>query len=148
MKKSVLKITAFSLLVAALALSSGQALGQETKKEGKGKKAAAVAEGEKAAKKQGVIPFRGKIGAVDKSAKTITVGERTFTVADDTRIMKAGKKAELGEAAVGEEVGGSYKKTDDGKLVLQMLRIGPKPEGTAEGKGEAKKEGGKKKKNP
>jgi hypothetical protein len=149
MKKSILKIAVFTLLVAAVATS--QAFGQETKKEGKGKKAeVAAATTEKAPNKQGVIPFRGKIGAVDKTAKTITVGERTFQVTSETKIAKGEKPATLDDAAVGEEIRGSYKKTDDGKLIAQRVSIGPKPEakgeGKSEAKGEAKKEGGKKEK--
>ena len=141
MKKSILKIAMFSLLAAALAVPSSQAFGQEGKKEGGGKPdKAAGQKTEKSPNKQGVIPFRGKISAVDKTAKTITVGERTFQVTSETKIMKAEKPATLDGAAVGEEIRGSYKKTDNGKLVAQRLSIGPKPEVPAEASKEAGKE--------
>jgi len=65
---------------------------------------------------------------VDKTAKTIKVGERTFHVTSETRIMKAGKPATLDDAVVGEEVGGTYKEAD-GKLNAVSLRLGPRPEG-------------------
>lgn len=143
MKTSTLRIAVLGLLVGALAVAPGQAFGQETKKEGKGKKAAA-AEAEKAPNKQGVIPFRGKIGAVDKSAKTITVGERTFQITSETRIRKADKPATLDDAVVGEEIGGSYNKTDDGKLMARSIRIGPRPEGADTGKKDGEKKGKKK----
>jgi hypothetical protein len=143
MKKSILKIAVFSLLAAALSAPSSQAFGQEVKKEGK-KEKAAVEKTEKAPNKPGILPFRGKISAVDKTAKTITVGERTFQVTSETKIMKAEKPATLDGAAVGEAIRGSYKKTDDGKMVAQRLWIGPKPEVPGEAKKERMKEGPKK----
>jgi hypothetical protein len=131
-----------SLLAAAIAVAPSQAFGQETKKEGKGKKAG-VEKAEKAGKQSG-LPLGGKISAVDKTAKTITVRERTFQITSETRISKAGKPATFDDAVVGEEVGLSYIKADDGKLTARSVRIGPKPEvaegGKKEGKKEAKKQ--------
>ena len=78
-----------------------------------------------------IIPFKGKLGAVDLVNKTITLDEktkRTFQVTSDTKIMKAGKPATLEDAVVGEDVGGRYTKGDDGKLVLKSVRFGAKPE--------------------
>jgi hypothetical protein len=77
------------------------------------------------------LPFRGKIAAVDKQSMTIKVGERTFQIIPDTRIMKAGKPATLAEATVGEDVGGSFREGADKKLNLVSLRIGAKPESPA-----------------
>jgi hypothetical protein len=77
------------------------------------------------------IPFRGKLGEVDKVNKTITLDEKTkrvFEVTSDTKIMKAGKPATLDDGVVGEDVGGQYTKSADGKLLLKSLRFGPKPE--------------------
>jgi hypothetical protein len=88
-------------------------------------------------KKKGGTPFRGKLAAADKAAKTITVGERTFQITSDTRIMKAGKPATLDDAVVGEDVGGSYDKGEGDKLVAKMVRFGPRPEGEGK-KGEGK----------
>jgi hypothetical protein len=85
------------------------------------------------------LPFGGKVAAVDKQAKTVTVGKRTFHVTPDTRIMKAGKPATLEDATVGETVGGSYREGEDKKLNLVSLRIGPRPEAPKkEDKNEAK----------
>lgn len=126
MKNSILKYAVLGLLAAALVAAPGQALGQGTNKTEKTKKAT-VEKAEKAGK-SGITPFRGKISAVDKTAKTISVGERTFQITSETRIIKAGKPATLDDAAVGEEVGGSYVKAEDGKLMAKMVRIGPKPE--------------------
>ena len=77
------------------------------------------------------LPFRGKIAAVDKQAMTIKVGERTFQIIPDTRIVKAGKPATLAEANIGEDVGGSFREGADKKLNLVSLRIGAKPESPA-----------------
>lgn len=82
---------------------------------------------EKAEKKgPKTLPFRGKIAAVDATAKVITVGERKFHVTTTTKFMKAGKPATFADATVGEEVGGAYYE-EDSKLQLASLRIGPKP---------------------
>ena len=92
-----------------------------------------MAADEKPAKKEAApaaraVPFRGKIAAVDKSAKTIKVGERTFHVTSDTRIVKAGKPATLDDATVGEDVGGAYRESEDKKMNLVSLRVGARPE--------------------
>lgn len=71
-------------------------------------------------------PFRGKIASVDTNTKILTVGERKFLATPETKIVKAGKPATLADAVVGEEVGGAYRKSDDGKLQLVSLRLGAK----------------------
>ena len=74
------------------------------------------------------LPFRGKIASVDKQAKSLKVGERTFHVTTESKLMKAGKAATLDDATVGEEVGGSYRESADKKLEIVSLRIGAKPD--------------------
>lgn len=138
MTKTISKFALASLL-AAFTLGVVAQLPAQEKKEGKkdeNSTAATVKE-----KKKDTAPFHGKIDAVDMTAKTIKVGERTFQVTSSTKITKAGKPATLDEATVGEEAGGYYKKTEDGKLELLSLRIGPKPEKEAKPeKPEKKKE--------
>jgi hypothetical protein len=73
------------------------------------------------------LPFHGKLKAVDSTAKTISVGEQTIQITSDTKITKAGKPATLADGTVGDEVAGSYHKTEDGKLNASMVRFGPKP---------------------
>lgn len=94
-------------------------------------KADAPAAGQPAKSTRG-IPFRGKISKVDKTAKTITIGSaerpRTFHITSETRLMKAGKPAILDDAVEGEEVGGTYRKAEDGRLMALSVRLGPKPE--------------------
>lgn len=141
MKRTVLKIAGLSLLVVAVALAPVQGFAQENQKE----KAKAPSAEKAAPKGERAIPFRGKVGAINKTAKTVTVGERVFHITPETRIVKGGKPAKLEDGVIGDEIGGSYRKGSDGKLTAAMVRFGPRPEGEAkgkkkgEGKGEAKK---------
>ncbi len=94
-------------------------------------------------KKERAIPFNGKINEIDKTAKTISIGKekkRTIHITAKTRIMKAGKTATLEDAAVGADVGGTYRESADGKLEAVSLRIGLKPEGEAKAETKKKKE--------
>ena len=85
----------------------------------------------KAEKKKGVkvVPFQGKISALDKIAMTITLEgkekNRTISVTSKTKIMKAGKPATFDDARVGDEVAGQLRDTD-GKLEASSLQLGPK----------------------
>lgn len=76
--------------------------------------------------KHTAIPFRGKISAVDTKAMTLTVGNRTFEITSETKILKDGQPATLSEGAVGEQVRGTYKKTEDGKLEALSVQFGAK----------------------
>lgn len=127
MKRIIPSIAVLGLAAAVLAATCGQAIGQEAKGQDRPKGAAKAEAG---AKKQGLTPFRGKIAAVDTVAKTIKVGERTFYVTSETRITKANKPATFDDAKVGEEIAGSFRKADDGKLLARTIRIGPRPEPT------------------
>jgi hypothetical protein len=83
------------------------------------------------------VPFKGKIGAVDKTAKTLTLedkNKRVFQITSETKIMKGDKPATLDDGLVGEVVTGSYHKGDDGKLTAKSVYFGGKPV-----EGEAKK---------
>ncbi len=71
-------------------------------------------------------PFHGKLVAVDKVAKTIVVGKRTFQITSETRIKRAGKPATLDDGVIGETVSGYVKPTADGKLVASTVNFGPK----------------------
>lgn len=136
MKTFTFRFAVLSLLVAALAVAPGQSFGQEVKKEGK--KVAAEKAEPGAKKKGGGMPLGGKIAKVDKTAKSITVGETTVMITSETRITKAGKPAVFDDAVVGEEVGIFYVKGEDGKLTARSVRIGPRPEGAAKKEGEQK----------
>lgn len=77
--------------------------------------------------------FRGKLAAVDATAKTITVEnktkeKRTFGITSDTKIVKDGKPATLSDGVVGEDVSGSSATGSDGKPVAKFVRFGKPPE--------------------
>ena len=134
MEKSIIRLVVLGLLPAAIALAPAHSWAQENKPDAGGKKEAP------AKKKSDSLPFNGKVGAIDKTAKIITVGERKFQVTSETKIMKAGKPATLEDAVVGEQVAGSYRKTDDGKLNLLSVRFGPRPEGEPKSEKKSKKQ--------
>ena len=139
MKKKMLRNALLGLLVAAFAATTTQGFAQDKSKE---KSTVEKKEAPKGDKKQGLIPFNGKITAVDKTAKTIKVGERTFQITSETILKKGGKPATLDDAIVGDVIGGNYQKEADGKLNAKTVRLGPKPGTGSEtnGKADPKKE--------
>lgn len=76
------------------------------------------------------IPFKGKVSAIDQSAKTFTVAgkkkTRVFMVTDQTIVMKNGSVATIADLAENERVAGSFWKRDDGTLEAKKVRIGGK----------------------
>ena len=85
-----------------------------------------VAKTAPAAKKKSAHPFRGKLAAVDKTAKTIQVGKSIYYITSETRITKAGQPATLADGVVGEPTTGYVKPTEDGKMTATTLRFWPK----------------------
>jgi len=111
---------------------------------GAGKPASA----EPAQKKARPLPFQGKIKTIEKAAGTFVIGERTFIVTGESKVMKRDKSAaSLATVAVGEHVTGSYRKAEDGRLLVNTLYIGPKEEAaeTSPTKATPKKDTGKSK---
>jgi hypothetical protein len=131
MKKTLLKFTSFGLLAFGLTIAPLQLTAQTTNK--------AAAE-KKAEKKPSAHPFHGNLTAIDKTAKTITVGKVTYQITSETKIKKADKPATLDDGVVGEEVRGYVKPSEDGKMAASSVSFGPK----TEGKGAAKKKEAKK----
>jgi len=90
------------------------------------------------------MPFRGKVGAVDKTAKTVTLEgkekSRTFQITSATKISKDSKPAVMDDVIVGQTVGGFAKQTASSKWEVVTLNISTKPGKTkdAEKKGENK----------
>jgi len=122
MTKKFFQIGFYSLLSAALIALPVSLSAQTTNKA----PAAPKKEAAKGAKKPGAGPFHGKLAALDKSAKTITVGTRTFQITSQTRLNKGGKPATLEDGVVGEDVSGYVKPTEDGKLNATTVNFGPK----------------------
>lgn len=125
--KSPFRFLSFVVLSAALCACSPVAYAQTTND------APAKASEPKSEKKksggnrQQGLPFKGQLKALDKSAKTITVGERTFQITSSTRIFKDGKPALLESGVVGEPITGSYKQAPDGKLNAASVYFGGRP---------------------
>ena len=85
---------------------------------------------EKAEKKASRLPIRGKIVEVDKTAKTVKIGEHSYQITSETKIEKIGNPpapATLDDVKVGDMAQGSYEKADGDKLVMIRLRVGAKP---------------------
>jgi hypothetical protein len=135
MKDHVSKIIHLSLFAAALLVMPVLAHAQDTNAN-----APLVSDQTTPAKPKthGTIPFHGKLGAVDTSAMTLTVGTRTFEVTAATKIFNNGEPAALSDARVGEPVRGTYQKTESGKLEAVTVHFGaktgeqPKPQSSNE----------------
>jgi len=131
MKLTLSRFTSVGLITAALLCVPGSLLAQSTNKPPTQKAAPAKpADADKPAKSG---PFHGKLAALDKVAKTITVGKRSFQITSETKLKKAGKPATLDDAVLGETVSG-YVKALDGKLVASSVNFGPKEPTSSEEK--------------
>jgi len=79
------------------------------------------------------IPFRGKVSAVDQSAKTFTLGgkkgSRVLKVTENTTITKADAAATMTDIVENEQARGTYLKQADGTLEAKTVKLGPKTEG-------------------
>ncbi len=125
--KSPLNCCGLAFLAIAIAAAATPGFAQNTNRVASEKKAAVDTNGvTKTEKTPKAGPFHGRLVAVDKTAKTITVGKRTFLISSETKIKKGGKPATLDEGVVGEEVSGYVKPKADGKLVATTVNFGPK----------------------
>ena len=131
---SISKMAAAGVLAVAMSIVPSRGLAQNSTNKPPATKKASTEQNEATTKKKaGAGPFHGNLAAVDKVAKTITVGKRTFQITSETKIKKDDKPATLDDGLVGEEVGGYFKTGQDGKLNATSVRFGPKP-GTTEKK--------------
>src|ERR1035437_6056221 len=126
MMKSALKLGAIGLLVAAIAGAPTQLLAQTTNKAAATRKAT-VEKKAPAEKKRTGGGVHGNLAAIDKVAKTITVGKHTYQITSETKISKAGQPGTLDDGVVGEYVSLGYKAAEDGKLNATKVTFG-KPE--------------------
>jgi Domain of unknown function (DUF5666) len=131
-------IKSFTIAVFAVALATSPQLLAQTTNKAPAEKKASTEKKEPAEKKQKSLPFTGNIVTMDKNARTLTIGKRTFQVTSETKIFKSDKPATFADGAVGDYVTGSYKKTDDGKLIANSVYFGGK--GGGKGTAEKKKE--------
>ncbi len=131
MKTRILKLTILAPLALSLLLVSQTLLAQSTNKAPE-KKAPSE-------KKPSAHPFHGTLTAIDKNAKTITVGKVTYQITSETKIRKNDKPATLEDGVVGEDVAGYVKPDKDGKLFASSVRFGAKPEAKTGKKADEKK---------
>ena len=134
MKPSITKLSLLALVTGALIFAPNQSSAQDKKEEkapkpDKAEKAEKKGEGDanKAANPNRALPFRGKASAVDAKAKTLTVGTKVYQVTSDTRISKDDRPATFDDIKADEYVRGSARQSEDGKLNLVSVFIGPKP---------------------
>ena len=127
MNRSIIKLSVLSLLTGALVAMPAQSYSQENSNPSVEKK-------ESKPGRSGVTPFHGKLKAVDKDAGTISVGQHTYQITSDTIIFKSDQPGTLEDAVVGENVGGAYRKADDGRLLVTKVTFGPKPAGQEKAK--------------
>ena len=120
MTKTIAKLAVVGLLAGVIGGAPVRVLAQD-------KPAPEKKQPSRGEKRQGVTPFTGKLTAVDKTAKTIKVGERTFQITSETKITKTDKPATLEEAVVGDAVRGAFRKSDDGKMTAITVHLGAKP---------------------
>ena len=71
-------------------------------------------------------PFKGKVEAVDQDAKTFTVGDKQYSINEDTKLSNQGKETTFAELKVGELVRGIAQRAEDGKLVATFVMLGIK----------------------
>ena len=85
-----------------------------------------------AAAKKGPVdkPVVGKITAIDKDAKTVTVGDRVISVDDTTTISNAGKLAKFEDLKTGEDATVSVFMLGE-KLTATNLKVGKVAANTA-----------------
>lgn len=79
-----------------------------------------------AAARPKALPFHGKLKEIDREQKTVVVGSRTFQLTDTTKVLP-GSVESVDDAKIGDKVGGSYTKDQDGSLTVQSIRFGEKP---------------------
>jgi len=81
-------------------------------------------------KKVPTIAFHGKLSTIDVAVGSFTLGHKTkggvIYISPRTRITRAGRRATLSDAVLGDEVSGRLIKRADGKREALSLRLGPK----------------------
>ncbi|MEP7249652.1 MAG: DUF5666 domain-containing protein [Spartobacteria bacterium] len=115
-------------------------LGAPSSAPAKEKKTETATASESPMAKPRAIAYHGKVASIDASAKTFTIGKRTFVVTDKTQITKEGASATMADIAVGEKASGSYWKKDDGTLEAKSVKLGAKADATGKTTGAQKKE--------
>lgn len=114
------------ITLTALALAGPFSAQAKSKKSEAGASVAATSPAEKGERP---LPYLGKIGTVDASAKTFAImpkdgKERVFTVTDKSVLTKGGKPATFTDIVKDEEVRGSYWKKGE-TMEAKTVKLGP-----------------------
>jgi hypothetical protein len=117
-----LRIVLAGLLTTAIVFAPAAGVAQD-----KPKTPPAANAGTKPAPGPRANPFRGTVTAVDKTAMTVTVGERVFHITSETNITRNNQPATVADLNIGDNITGNYLKAEDGKLMAKTVRFGPKP---------------------
>ena len=125
MKKNTRFLVA-GLLTVSMFLAPVMAIAQEKSETPK----TPAAGSEKASPGTRAIPFRGNVAAVDKDAKTVTVGKLVIHVSSETDLKKGNQVATVADIVVGDAITGNYTRGGDGKLTAKIMHFGPKATGT------------------
>ena len=117
MIKNMIKTVVLAVVAFGLVFGTAQVSGQTNA-------APPAAKAKKEKRKSHGYPFRGKVAKIDKMAKTLTVGKRTFQITSKTKITKDGKPAVLEDGTVGEPVTGYVVKSEGGELQAVTIHFG------------------------
>ncbi len=125
-----LLLTGACLAALAFSAASGAVAQDQKATDAAATPTASPSESKAAPTKRGV-PYRGKITAVDSTAKTFTIttkkGEtRVFQMTDDTKIMKDGQPATMADVVADQNVRGQYLKGDSETMTAKSVMLGMK----------------------
>jgi hypothetical protein len=88
--------------------------------------------------KRDTYPFRGKVASYDAAAQALRLEgkttQRVVLLTPQTRLMKQGQPALLDDLKPGEQVGGTLRKSSEGREEALLIRIGPKSDVPTSGK--------------
>jgi hypothetical protein len=88
--------------------------------------------GANAGAKRDTYPFRGKVASFDAAAQALKLEgkttQRVVLLTAQTRLTKQGQPAVLEDLKPGEQVGGTLRKSPEGREEALLIRIGPKSE--------------------
>lgn len=137
MNRNILTTLGLALAFSVGALAQGSSSPAAPPPGGTGSKAEAKAETKAEGKaetrpaRNAGYPFRGKLKAVDLTAKTLTLAgrekDRVFHVTAETKFTKDGKPATLADGAKVEEAAGYARTGKDGRAEAVTVRLGPAP---------------------
>ncbi|MBM3879939.1 MAG: hypothetical protein FJ387_09505 [Verrucomicrobia bacterium] len=129
MRSTIRKLLPVSLALAILAFASAAQAADTKMKPAAASKTADQPKTERATNR---YPIRGKLKAVDTTAKTFTLAgaekDRVFKTNAQTVFTKGDKTAALVDGKPGDEVGGLVEKQPDGSVLALRVRFGPKPD--------------------